>query len=72
MAIVAESGVPIQDDGETVSVPVTTVNDVELEEPIFRAILDLTSINNKILEQMKLLNARFEESFDTRLDEGDI
>ena len=72
MAIVAEPGIPITDDGTEVSVPVSTVNDVELEEPIFRAILDLTSINNKILEQMKILNARFEESFDTRLDEGDI
>ena len=70
MAIVADGGIPI--DGETDSVKVSTVGDVELEEPIFRAILDLTSMNSKILEQMKLLNARFEESFDTKLNEGDL
>ena len=70
MAIIADGGIPI--DGSTESVKVKTINDIEFEEPMFRAILDLTAINSAMLEQLTLLNIRFEEAFNTGLDEGDL
>ena len=70
MAIVADGGIPI--DGATDSVKVKTVNKVELEDPVVSALFTLTSATNGILDQMKLLNARFEEAFNTKIDERDI
>ena len=72
MAIVADGGVPVLDDGTEQSVKVTTVNKQELEERVVSALLELTSVSCDILEQMKLLNARFEEAFNTNIDERDI
>ena len=70
MAIIADGGIPI--DGSTESVKVKTVNKVELEDPVVSALFTLTSATNGILDQMKLLNARFEEAFKTKIDERDI
>ena len=70
MSIIADGGVPI--DGETESVKVKTVNKVELEDPVVSALFDLECINRDMLRQMRLLNARFEEAFNTKIDEGDI
>ncbi len=70
--IVADAGVPVLDDGTDQSVKVTTVNKQELEERVVNALLELTSVSCDILEQMKLLNARFEEAFNTNIDERDI
>jgi len=70
MSIIADGGIPI--DGATESVKVKTVNKVELEDPVVSAIFDLTSTTKDVLEQMKLLNSRFEEAFNTKIDERDI
>ena len=72
MAIIAEPGIPITDDGTEVSVPVSTVNDVELEEPVVQALTELAGSNKAILKQLQLLNARFEEAFDTKIEVSDI
>ena len=72
MAILAEPGIPIVDDGAEVSVPVSTVNDVELEDGVVNALTELASSNKAILQQLKLLNARFEEAFDTKIEVIDI
>ena len=72
MAILAEPGIPIVDDGTEVSVPVSTVNDVELEDGVVNALTELASSNKAILQQLKLLNARFEEAFDTKIEVIDI
>ena len=70
MAIIADGGIPI--DGETESVKVKTVNKVELEDPVVSALFDLTSITRDMYEQLRLLNARIEEAFDTKIDERDV
>jgi len=70
--ISADSGIPIKDDGTEQSVKVTSVNKQELEERVVSALFDLTSITRDLYEQMKLLNARFEEAFDTKIDERDV
>lgn len=70
MAIIADGGMPI--DGETESVKVKTVNKVELEDPVVSALFDLTSITRDMYEQLRLLNARIEETFDTKIDERDV
>ena len=72
MAIVADAGVPVLDDGVEQSVKVTSVNDVELEEPVVNALTELANSNKSILKQLQLLNARFEEAFDTKIEVTDI
>ena len=72
MAIVADAGVPVFDDGLEQSVKVTSVNDVELEEPVVNALTELANSNKSILKQLQLLNARFEEAFDTKIEVTDI
>jgi hypothetical protein len=72
MPIVADSGVPVLDDGVEQSVKVTTVNDQALEERVVNALLDSMSLDRSILGQLRLLNARFEEAFDTKIEEHDI
>ena len=72
MAIIADGGVPIKDDGTEQSVKVSTVNKQELEDRVVSALFDLTSITRDVYEQMRLLNARFEEAFETKLDERDV
>lgn len=70
--IVADGGVPILDDGLEQSVKVTTVGDVELEDPVVDALTELANSNKSILKQLRLLNARFEEAFDTKIEVIDI
>ena len=70
--IIADSAIPLlYADGEY-SAAVTTVNDVELEEPVVTALTELADSNKSILKQLQLLNARFEEAFDTRIEVNDI
>jgi hypothetical protein len=45
--------------------------DADVELQLIKAMIGLESSNSKILEQMKLLNIRFEEAFDTKLTEAD-
>ena len=72
MAIVSDAGVPVFDDGLEQSVKVTTVNDVELEDGVVNALTELANSNKSILKQLQLLNARFEEAFDTKIEVTDI
>jgi hypothetical protein len=72
MPIVADSGIPVLDDGTEQSVKVTTVNDQTIEEPVVSVLFSLLSATRDSVEQLKLLNARFEEAFDTKIDEKDI
>ena len=48
------------------------VDDAALIQQVIEASVQASSINREILEQMKLLNARFEEAFNTKLNEGDL
>ncbi len=72
MAIVADAGVPVFDDGSEQSVKVTSVNDVELEDGVVNALTELANSNKSILKQLQLLNARFEEAFDTKIEVTDL
>ena len=70
--IVADAGIPLlYADGEY-SAKVTTVNDQTFDESVMALLYTLISTNKDILEQMRLLNLRFEEAFDTHTDEKDI
>lgn len=47
-------------------------NTNELLTVFNKALVDLTETNQLILSEMRLLNARIEEAFETRINIGDI
>lgn len=58
--------------GENVSLKVSSQGEVSLESNVSVSIEDNLRINTMILDELKLLNARFEEAFNTGIDGGDI
>lgn len=62
-----------KDEGSTdVSLKVTTVNDQMLDSAAIDAIYSLDQTNKELLKEIKLLNARFEEAYETSIDRGDL
>lgn len=61
----------IVDVSKSENLDVSIANLTEISRVLTVSLLDISSLNNKILEQLVLLNNRFEETFDTKLTEAD-
>ena len=59
----------IEDERE---IKVSPVANEEFEVFFSKILLEQNTISLKILEQLRLLNVRFEEAFDTKIKDGDI
>lgn len=53
-------------------IKVSPVADEDFEIFFSKLLLEQNTITLKILDQLKLLNVRFEEAFDTKIKDGDI
>lgn len=60
------------DGGVNTSLKVTTVNDQTLDSTAIDAIYSLEQTNRKLLNEIKLLNARFEEAYETSIKQEDL
>lgn len=54
------------------AVKVSLNNLTAVEQMLFRALSDLIDTNGLVLDQMKLMNARIEEAFETRINLEDV
>lgn len=54
------------------SVKVSITDAQNVDGPLSSLVFDLVASNVAILEQLKLLNARFEETFNTKIEECDL
>lgn len=58
--------------GKDVSLRVETVNKQSIDSAIVDAIYSLDQTNKELVKEIKLLNARIEEAFDTSITEEDL
>ena len=66
-----DDGIPsILIDGETLKV--SNANDTNTDSVNAHLLNELSVTNKEILNQLTLLNARFEEAFNTKIEEMDI